>query len=283
MRRKKHRGSHENHERWLLTYADMITLLVAFFIMLYAMSITSKQKFDQLAMSVRSGFNGNDKLQITPLTPGLGIASSNALLSTTRSSSQTAPAKDSSVLTSAAGAAREEESLAALVRKIKAVAREHGAQNNLQVTEDERGVIVRILTDKILFRQGDGRLQSASNWLLDSIADAIHLLPNDVAIEGHTDNVPIHTAAYPSNWELSTSRATNVLRYLIERDHIRPTQVCAAGYADTRPIASNTDDTGRAHNRRVDIVVLRRYPASSDADPSADAHLPKNNPLGIAL
>ena len=135
----------------------------------------------------------------------------------------------------------------------------------IDITETQRGLTVRILTDKLLFKPGDGHLQSSTVWILDGIAGAVHGLPNDLAVEGHTDSQPIHTASCPSNWELSTDRASSVLRYMIERDHIAPERICAAGYADTRPLADNSTVAGRARNRRVDIVVLRTAGAESDA------------------
>ncbi len=270
-RRKKH-GDHENHERWLLTYADMITLLVAFFMMLYAMSVSNKAKFEELALSVRSGFGGNSRFQAVPLSPGTGIAQSNALIAPEHLPRRNyrVHGKRVDFLKNDPGGNAEEESMEAAKKRIEAIAKAHGMASMIDISETQRGLIVRILTDKLLFTPGDGHLQAGSVWILDGIASAVQGLPNDLAVEGHTDSQPIHNASYPSNWELSTDRATSVLRYLIERDHVAPERICAAGYADTRPLADNTTAAGRARNRRVDIVVLRTSGAESDAGDGDD-------------
>jgi chemotaxis protein MotB len=304
MRSKKHTGGHDNNERWLLTYADMITLLVAFFIMLYAMSITDVTKFQELALSVRSGFDGNNKMQAVKLDPGSGIAMSNALISpqhitdqdlhfnktTYTASTQHKDKPNASPKPTDADQQKAEEAGNALAttahshgskttlqaskadernmedvrQAINAVARKHGIQSLLQVSEDEKGLTIRILTDKLLFAKGDARLRPQSYWLLNVISKAVSPMANDILVEGHTDDLPIHTAQYPSNWELSTSRATNVLRYMVEKDHIAANRMSCAGYAYTRPIVPNTSDTNRSRNRRVDIVIVRTADVSSD-------------------
>ena len=266
MRRRKHNhGAHENHERWLLTYADMITLLVAFFILLYAMSVMSKQKFEQLALSVRSGFDGNTKMQAMALTPGTGIAMSNAIISpqhVTRPDLRIQGGekfKDQQTeREQQEDAAAEQQSMDAVRDKINQEARAHGIQGLLAVTENERGLVIRIMTDKLLFAKGDGRLREQSSWILDGVAHAVDAIPNDITVEGHTDDLPIHTPLYPSNWELSTARATSVLRYLVERDGVPAARICASGYAYTRPLLPNSTEDNRSRNRRVDIVILRR-------------------------
>jgi chemotaxis protein MotB len=307
MRQKKHSAEHDNTERWLLTYADMITLLVAFFIMLYAMSVMSKQKFEILALSVRSGFDGNNKIQAVQLNPGLGVALSNALISpehiakedwhvkghnhnnsdthqSKKESDENANAIADEMLANATKSAGgrqasglvvsgnrkaagpknarntnpfDQENMDMVRRKIEEVARERGIIGMLEVSQDQRGLIIRILTDKLLFDKGDGRLRRDSCWLLDAVSSAVKSIPNDIAIEGHTDDLPIHTPQYPSNWELSTARATNVLRYMVEHDGVPADRVSASGYAYTRPILPNTSEANRSRNRRVDIVVFR--------------------------
>ena len=234
--------------------------------MLYAMSVSNKAKFEELALSVRSGFGGNTRFQAVPLSPGTGIAQSNALIAPEHLARREYRVHGKRVdsLKSDPGGNAEEQSMQAVRKRIEAVAKAHGMASLIDITETQRGLTVRILTDKLLFKPGDGHLQSSSVWILDGIASAVQGLPNDLAVEGHTDSQPIHTTNYPSNWELSTDRATSVLRYLIERDHVAPERICAAGYADTRPLADNATAEGRARNRRVDIVVLRTSGANSD-------------------
>jgi chemotaxis protein MotB len=274
MRHKKHAGGHDNNERWLLTYADMITLLVAFFIMLYAMSIVSKEKFEVLAISVRSGFDGNQKLQSVPMSPGLGIAASNALMAPDHIQPHDfhfhgSPYDSNKEAKDAAAAHADEQNMQAIRQKIEEVAKKHGIEGMLLVSENEKGLTIRILTDKLLFDKGDARLRTDSYWLLDVISSAVKSIPNDITVEGHTDDLAIDTAEYPSNWELSTSRATNVLRYMVEQDHVEASRICAAGYAYTRPLVPNISEANRSRNRRVDIVVLRAAQNISDISDSS--------------
>jgi chemotaxis protein MotB len=276
MRRKKHGGSHENHERWLLTYADMITLLVAFFIMLYAMSVTSKAKFEVLALSVRSGFNGNQRLQSVPLTPGTGIMTSNAMVAPIHdpmlehpvgplgipklgAPPQPLPENASSVNPAEiAKAQAEQEMMDKIQKEIQQEAKQHGLDSSLKVSQNVRGLTIRILTDKLLFAKGDAHLQPKADPLLTFIASAIKKVPNDISVEGHTDDLAINTPQYPSNWELSTARATNVLRYMLNHQ-VSDMRISASGYAYTRPLLPNTSEANRSRNRRVDIVIIRRY------------------------
>jgi chemotaxis protein MotB len=254
MRKKKgHGGEHENSERWLLTYADMITLLVAFFIMLYAMSVVNKVKFEALAISVRSGFDGNDKMQTMKLSPGTGILQSNALVAPTHITDFERPDGTISEWRQEAESLR----LESLKSKIEAVAKARGIEKQMAVTENARGVDIRILADSLLFNTGDGRLKPNAGPLLAQIAVVLNSVTNDVCVEGHTDNLAIDTPLYPSNWELSTARATNVLRFLVERGGVSADRLSASGYADTRPVVPNTSDANRALNRRVDIVILK--------------------------
>jgi chemotaxis protein MotB len=273
MRKKRHAGAHQNHERWLLTYADMITLLVAFFIMLYAMSITSKAKFELLALSVRSGFNGNQRLQSVPMSPGVGIMMSNAMV-TSQSDNATEHTVgplgipkfggDLTNFKQSQKAEAEQEALDQLQKEIEAEAQKRGLEDMIKVSQNERGLFIRILTDKLLFAKGDAHIQPKAHPLLDYLALEINKVSNDVSIEGHTDNLPINTPQYPSNWELSTARATNVLRYLVETQHVSALRISASGYAYTRPIVPNTTEANRSRNRRVEIVILRRYTLDGD-------------------
>lgn len=278
MARKKHAGPHENHERWLLTYADMITLLVAFFIMLYAMSIMDVTKFHQLAISVRSGFGG-----VRPSAPSIlvGQGDDSRMVSLTPSPSPDAPDQNTIVpnLRKEAGLggaavnqskgenpqpSAEDVALAKALMEIRGAIEKDHLQGELGVHADERGIVITVLTDRFLFDKGQADLRPQFLWILDLVAKEIKTVPNAVRIEGHTDDLPIHTARFPSNWELSTTRATNVLRYFIDHDGIPPNRLSAAGYADTRPIMPNDNEADRARNRRVDIVILRARADNGD-------------------
>lgn len=254
-------GEHENAERWLLTYADMITLLVAFFIMLYSMSVMNQQKFQQLAISVRSGFGGSITTGApTIINQGGGITGTPSIVSNSGSPSPAAATPDPT-LTAMQHDAQvhiDSDRLDKAEQVMQAYIHQHKLQHVMQVKRDERGLVVTVMTDKMLFAPGDADLRPAEMGILNKVAHVINTIPNHVRVEGHTDNLPIHTDRFPSNWELSAVRATTVLRYF-ESQSVSAGRLEAAGYADQRPIAPNNTAEGRATNRRVEIVILKQF------------------------
>ena len=251
-------GEHENAERWLLTYADMITLLVAFFIMLYSMSVMNQAKFQQLAISVRSGFGGSITTGApTIIQQGGGIAGRPSILSNSRQDlSHSGPQFPDP---SRAGAlAADRKRLDNAYEIMQAFIKKNGLEKQMQVSQDERGVVVTVLTDRMLFEAGQADLRTQELGPLAKVAQVINTVPdNRVRVEGHTDSLPIHTARFPSNWDLSVTRATTVLRFFAARG-VAPRRLEAAGYADQRPLVPNTSDQARARNRRVEVVIVRR-------------------------
>lgn len=265
-------GEHENHERWLLTYADMITLLVAFFIMLYAMSVMNVTKFQQLALSVRSGF-GSSMTNGTPtiMNAGGGVNGNPSIVQSGQTanhdknddgkSGQLAAQQEIQwdIPSKKLKSGEEDKRLYDLKIAISKIIKQQGLQKKVQIFINERGMVIRILSDGMLFQSGNADLRTQEVGLLDKVADIIKSkIDNQLEVEGHTDNLPINTARYPSNWDLSTARASVVLRYLVHRG-VSQERLRASGYADQRPVALNDTEDGRRHNRRVDIVVLRKY------------------------
>lgn len=249
-------GEHENSERWLLTYADMITLLVAFFIMLYSMSVMNQAKFEQLAVSVRSGFGSSAANGVpTIFSRGGGI---NATPSVINSSKDTPQSNDEFLKT--VRAHQDSDGLDKAYAAVKAYIEKNNLKKSMSVVRNERGVVVTVLTDKTLFAPGQADLRPEEDGMLNSVSGVLNkaVAENPVRIEGHTDSLPIHTVRFPSNWELSTTRATTVLRYF-EAQGVSSKRLEAAGYADQRPLGPNDTDADRARNRRVEIVILRRY------------------------
>jgi chemotaxis protein MotB len=259
---------HDEHpdERWLLTYADMITLLMALFIVMWSISAVNISKFEELKVSLKDAFNGtihNDGSGITPggesvLEPTGQQQVTPAILP---AKSVAQPQKIEDVL-----AKKELESLREVQRKLRAWAKQHGVSERIRATIDERGLVVRLLTDEVLFDPGHAVVKSQSTPLLTKIAGllASQQIDNPVRVEGHTDDTPIATAQFPSNWELSAARATAVLRTLLDGG-LPPRRVSVAGYGEERPIAGNGTAEGRSLNRRVEIVVVREF-KKSDAD-----------------
>ena len=281
---------HENEERWLLTYADMLTLLFALFMVLFSISSVNISKYQVLQQSLKSAFSGSilpggrailssgsestsahtpataEVPSIVPLvpTPTSRSSSSTGSANSTSSSSQAAKpltsAQLQAALNSMSASVSEQDTFVALKKKMDAYAKAHGFGDKVQTIIERRGLVVRVLTDNLLFPSGSATLDPGANQLLDEVAQLLNLDPSHpITVEGHTDNQPIATAQFPSNWELSTTRATNVVQFLIRRG-VNASRLGAVGYADLHPIASNATAAGRAENRRVEIVLMRLNP-----------------------
>ena len=221
--------------RWLLTYADMITLLMAFFIMLYSMSILNINKFQQVAISIRSGFAG--------LVEGQGRS---ILASSGQFSAKPSPIEGDSV-----GVPWR------VVRQVQRYIKEQRLDKVVKLRADDRGMIISLATDGVVFQKGQGDLNTQAMSILDSVGKTLKDLPNQLIVEGHTCNLPISNDRYPSNVHLSAVRAANVAYYLIDSIGIDPRRVAVAGYGEWKPLVSNSSEKNRAMNRRVDLVVLK--------------------------
>jgi len=219
--------------RWLLTYADMITLLTAFFIMMYSMSVLNLEKFKAVAISVRSGFGGQ--------VGGAGILDKGGVVYAQEHQGETPDPGPT---------------LEAIMRYLSNYVRRHNLGDVVKIRITSRGLIISLTADGLLFERGQADLTPGARVVLDEVAVLLAKVKNDILVEGHTCDLPIATSAFPSNWELSTARATAVVRYLVERHHIAPDRIGAAGYADTRPFLPNTCEANRRRNRRVDVVIL---------------------------
>ena len=252
-----HEEEHENHERWLLTYADLITLLLALFMMLYAMSVLDLRKYQAFQEAFTQGMGGHKTKanDIAPETPEpIGTP---------------APA-------SKAKQSLDQEELKALKARLEKLLHKAGLQDEVQLALESRGLVMNVVSG-VLFDSSSATLTTRGKALLKSLEPVFDSFGNKLVVEGHTDPRPIKSSVFPSNWELSTARATAVVRDLLA-DGIRDTRLSAAGYADTRPRASNTTEEGMSRNRRVDIVVLaepKKAPppaAVPTAAPAAETH-----------
>lgn len=242
-RQKKKHAEHEgNGERWLLTYADMITLLLALFIILFAISTPNKVKYDALAKEMAGGF-GPSTLNIQPSGPQMGQ----------QASGKSKDTKTSQEIIKAAQASKQSQELE---KKIKQTVAKLKMQQRVQIKRTSRGIVVSLLTDRTSFQSGSAILQPGAEHLLSSIAPFLAHITNEIRIEGNTDNIPIQTAEYPTNWELSAARAVGVTRFLSEQEHLNPQRLSAAGYGQYKPQTDNNSEAHRQLNRRVDIVIL---------------------------
>jgi len=236
MAKKKHE-EHENHERWLVSYADFITLLFAFFVVMYSISSVNEGKFRTVSDSIKAALNPvvSPSSNLTPFTIGENKA---LMLKPTI-----------------------EEAKEPAMRRLRQIMRSLKNETQIeivQIKELTNGDIVLTLPDTVLFRSGESALRPEARPFLEAIGEVLIELDRHVRVEGHTDNVPISTAQFPSNWELSATRAVTVVRTLSEQYGLQSDHLTAVGHADSRSLTDNLTPENRAKNRRVEIVVLER-------------------------
>ncbi len=219
----------ENSERWLLTYSDMITLLMIFFIVLYTISTVNSQKFQQIAASLGKTFDGTNYV--------IGQQSGNSILD--------------SIKTTGTNGTNDNSIASQLDKLIK----QYNLQNMVTYKVDERGFVIS-LNDTLLFDTGSADVKPEQKETLIKIGNILKSMPNYIRVEGYTDNVPINNNQFHSNWELSVIRATNVVEILVNDVKMDPAKISAVGYGEYRPIVPNDSDKNRQLNRRVDIVIM---------------------------
>jgi chemotaxis protein MotB len=274
---------HENHERWLVSYADMMTLLMVLFIVMFAISQVDSKKFMALKMGLESGFgaplsmlDGADSLldpggHVAPDSINLAGRAGNANADPNESQandgteSKLNPEQIAELVnaTNKAAVKQEVANLKQARKKLEAALAKAGATKAVTFHFDERGLVATIATDKVLFESGSATLLPRGRRILDALAPALGALPNLLRVDGHTDSNPIFTGMFPSNWELSTARATGVLRYLAATRKVPYSRMYATGFADTRPLKKGHDAASFTANRRVEIVVLARVDDSA--------------------
>ena len=295
----EHEGS---NERWLLTYADMITLLMALFMVLFSISSVNVSKYQTLQKSLKAAFSGNilpggkaiaqqgstqnaaqtpSSVELQAIEPVATQGASSLQNSTMHGSASAtaaataAPTAAPTATTAAAAAAkvaaanRQAEEFARIKQELDAYAKSHGFAKSVTTTIEARGLVIRVLTDDLLFASGQANLEGRAGGLLAEIAQLLNVdETHPISVEGNTDNVPIHSSQFPSNWELSTARASTVVRFLIGHG-VGANRLTASGNAEQRPVDTNTTAAGRARNRRVEIVLRRINGAggSSESEP----------------
>jgi chemotaxis protein MotB len=253
---------HENHERWLVSYADMMTLLMVLFIVLFAISQVDQKKFNALKSGLSKGLGapveiltGGDSLLTGAngaIAPDVASGSNNNPQATA-SKAQVAKAVQAQAQ---AAAKAQVNSLAKAQKKLQQALNKAGQGKGATFRYDERGLVVTIATDNVLFKSGSIALEAQGRTILDALAPTLKSLPNQLSIDGHTNSVPIHTAQFDTNWELSADRATGVLRYLHSQDGLPFDRMSATAFADTDPRVAASNPKSLSLNRRVEIVVL---------------------------
>ena len=243
MAKKKH-PEHVNHERWLVSYADFVTLLFAFFVVMFATSQTDSVKVGRFVDSFSKAIQwsvfsseGSGFLDGSPSNPG--------------NAEDNAQTPDRPKHKPKGGEFDQAKDLKGAVKKLQASA---PILAGLKI-EEAHGELVLRLPERLVFDRGQADIKDEGKIALAAIADELSARPVKLRVEGHTDSIPIHNGRFPSNWELSTSRATAVIQYFIEKKSFDPERLTAAGYAEYHPIADNDSEEGRASNRRVDLVI----------------------------
>ncbi len=248
MARKKKTPEHENHERWLVSYADFITLLFAFFVVMFATSQADKGKAQQVSDSVKKAFEGEKITQVVAAILGGTVTDTgkgNAMMRGPGGARQSADEK-------------KDQKLAELLPALKVLSEELRKEieaGRIQISMQARGLVVSF-NQAAVFPPGEDVISPEAYDGLEKVAAAIARMPNPVRLEGHTDSTPINTARFHSNWELSAARSIAILELLSTKFGVSRNRLSIAGYADTAPVASNETEEGRARNRRADIIIL---------------------------
>lgn len=224
--RRRNDFPQDNPDRWLLTYADLITLLLAFFVVLYSMSQVDAERFGKISRALHGVLKGGPSILRTqePLNnPGHGLLRTG--------------------------------DLNMLQQRVQEKTHQIGRQDEVMTELNERGLTIHIM-ESALFDEGRARLKPRAKSILDLVAINIIQMPNHIRIEGHTDDRPIKNDRFPTNWELSTARSTEVVRYFIDKHNFPPEKLAALGYSSYRPYVPNNNIENRSRNRRVDIIIL---------------------------
>lgn len=231
MRRRKE--SHNNSERWLLTYSDLITLLMIFFVVMYALSNVDVAKYKVISESLRVAMGGGKTMVGQDNTSSV---TDDVKVIDTQSSEEKTKMED-------------------LKKTVDKYLEQNGLSQAVTSKIEQRGLVVSI-KDTLFFDNGKADIKPEFAKMLIDIGKILNQLGHYIRIEGHTDNVPIKTSQYNSNWQLSSVRAANVTELLVEQSGIAPKQLSAVGYGEFRPVSDNSTEAGRMKNRRVDIIII---------------------------
>ena len=251
MSKKQRKHDHEEHmdESWLIPYADLLTLLLALFIVLFASSQIDQKKFDEIKKSFQAALNGGpsfmENVSPIPSSDGVGV-----------DSKANKEEKEQSELEEELRK-KETEQLLELKRKIDQYIDENGLTTQLETQLDQQQLKIMI-SDNTLFPSGSAQLKPESRQLAGAISELLEQYPNyEVVVSGHTDNVPINTSQFPSNFHLSAERALTFMAVLLENKDVGEQRFSSVGYGEYKPVASNDTAAGRAQNRRVEVSIVR--------------------------
>lgn len=239
---KKRAEKHANSERWLLTYSDLITLLMIFFVVMYASSTVDSTKYKQISDSFRMAL-------------GSGASPSGSNIITSDGAAGIDAAASMALVAEKLKAAEETTKLNEVKQKVDNFVKSNGMGSNVSTNVEERGLVIS-LNDTVIFDNAKADIKPAIRTRLIELGKFLNQIDNFVRVEGHTDSVDMHSSQFDSNWELSSARATNVIKLFISQSGVIPKRLSAVGYGEFRPVADNSTEVGKSRNRRVDIIIM---------------------------
>lgn len=234
--KRRQKAKKDNSERWMLTYLDMVTLLLLFFIVMYTLSTIDVKKFQDLSTSLSKAMGAGGMVLDSPgpsVVPGI-----------------------SGTISEVSVSSGDNSQLDKILKELQEYVKESNLQAKVSVTMEERGVVLSF-QEEVLFKLGSAELTPRAREIITKVGPVLEVAPNYLRVEGHTDNLPIRTSQYPSNWELSAARANTVLKELLRNFKIHPQRLSSVAYGEYRPMVKNDSDANRQINRRVNIVILR--------------------------
>ena len=280
MRRRRrsdvHPEEHENHERWLVTYADMVTLLMVLFIVMFAMSQVDQKKFNALRAGLAAGFGQSTSIQDGSSSileqPGEAVAQPIAPQKFAVEVQQVKPSAESKAIAdhdalkaerTYAEAKAEVDRLRELLERLRRALAEHHLEDDVQANIDRRGLVLSLVSRHVVFEPNLATLSARGRLVVDTMAPVLRDLPDPLEIDGHTNQVKVKPKFYPTDWELSAARAITVLRQLSEVDRVPAMRLTASAFGHEKPLVDPRKPGAQAVNKRVDIVVLSTLPTET--------------------
>ena len=276
-RRRGHEEEHENHERWLVTYADMVTLLMVLFIVMFAMSQVDQKKFNALKEGLAAGFGQSTSIQdgsssildqpgeaaAEPIAPQrFAVEVQQVKTSNTAGGESTAQGQAQAHY---ADAKAEVDRLKALLERLNAALRKHHLEDDVQASIDDRGLVLSLVSRHVVFEPNLASLSTRGREVVDTLAPVLRDIPDPLQIDGHTNQVKVKPKFYPTDWELSAARAVTVLRHLNEEDGVPAARMTASAFGHEKPLVDPSKPGSQRVNKRVDIVILSTLPSETRA------------------
>src|SRR3954451_24523296 len=260
--RRRHAAEHENHERWLVSYADFITLLFAFFVVMFASTRADKARVKAVSEAIDNALkNGTMSPAITSILKNPHKAKTD-----NNETPLDAVSKDNSEAKKVLQPSAAVDELSKSLETLKSTLQKEVGNGSVRLALEHRGLVIE-LEAGAFFPSGGATLGSSAFPTVKKVAEVLNTLPNALRLEGHTDSLPINNSRFQSNWELSAARSIAMLRFLNEQFGVATERMAIVGYADTEAIDSNDTEAGREHNRRVDIVIVSSYGMQTEPAP----------------